>query len=123
MNVFFGCRQDYKSFCENELAEREKYFYPPYSRLIKLIFMSKNEDYAKDRAENFVSEFKAEFESAARTEIEGPIPAMIAKLHDVFRFAVLIKTENLDAVREFLRKKNLHTFDSVQIDIDPLITN
>lgn len=121
--VLFGCRQDYKSFCEYELAEREKYFYPPYSRLIKLIFMSQNQTYAKERAEFFVNEFKAEFVGAARTEIEGPIPAMIAKLRDVFRFAVLIKTEDLDAVREFLRKKNLHVFDSVQIDIDPLITN
>ncbi|MBQ9487973.1 MAG: primosomal protein N' [Selenomonadaceae bacterium] len=122
--VLFGCRQDYESFCEYELAEREKYFYPPYSRLIKIIFMSENQDYAKERAEFFVSEFKAEFNfDAARTEIEGPIPAMIAKLREVFRFAVLIKTEDLDAVREFLRKKNLHVFDSVQIDIDPLITN
>lgn len=121
--VVFGCRQDYKSFCEYELAEREKYFYPPYSRLIKLIFMSQNEDYAQERAEFFVKEFKAEFDSAARTEIEGPIPAMIAKLRDVFRFAVLIKTEDIGAVREFLRKKNLHVSDSVQIDIDPLITN
>lgn len=121
--VLFGCRQDYKSFCEYELAEREKYFYPPYSRLIKIIFISENQDYAKERAEFFVNEFKAEFVGATRTEIEGPIPAMIAKLRDVFRFAVLIKTEDLDAVREFLRKKNLHVFDSVQIDIDPLITN
>ncbi len=121
--VVFGCRQDYKSFCEYELAEREKYFYPPYSRLIKLIFMSQNEDYARERAEFFVNEFKAEFDCAVQTEIEGPIPALIAKLHDVFRFTVLIKTENLDAVREFLRKKNLHVFDSVQIDIDPLVTN
>ena len=48
---------------------------------------------------------------------------MIENLRGTFRFTVLIKTNDLDAVRNFLRKKNLHKIDSVEIDIDPLTTS
>ena len=117
--VVLGCKQDYKNFCKTELPEREKNFFPPYSRLIKILFMSKNRDYAMEQAKNFVEDFKSEMLSG---EIEGPIPAMIENLRGVYRFAVLIKTLDLDATRNFLRKKNLHLYDTVQIDIDPLTT-
>ena len=118
--VIFGCKQDYKNFCKIELPEREKNFFPPYSRLIKILFTSENRDYAMEKAKNFVEDFKSEMLNA---EIEGPIPAMIEQLRGVYRFAVLIKTLDLDAVRKFLREKNLHLMDSVLIDIDPLTTS
>ena len=122
--VIFGCRQDYNAFCKDELIKRKIYFYPPYSRLIKILFTSKNAETAKSDGKIFVDMFKAEFKgSSARHEILGPIPAMIENLRGTFRFTVLIKTNDLDAVRNFLRKKNLHKIDSVEIDIDPLTTS
>ena len=122
--VIFGCRQDYNAFCKDEIIKRKIYFYPPYSRLIKILFMSKNAETAKSDGKIFVEMFKAEFKgSSARHEILGPIPAMIENLRGTFRFTVLIKTNDLDAVRNFLRKKNLHKIDSVEIDIDPLTTS
>ena len=118
--VIFGCRQDYKSFYADEIIKREKNFYPPYCRLVKILFMSENQNVAKANAQDFVDAFNSEM---LNDEIEGPIPAMIENLRGVYRFAVLIKTLDLDAVRKFLRKKNLHVMDSVQIDIDPLVTS
>ena len=118
--VIFGCKQDYKNFCNFELPEREKNFFPPYSRLIKILFTSENRNYALEQAKKFVEDFKSEMLSG---EIEGPIPAMIEQLRGVYRFAVLIKTLDLNAVRKFLRKKNLHRYDTVEIDIDPLTTS
>ena len=118
--VIFGCKQDYKNFCKIELPAREKNFFPPYSRLIKILFTSENHDYALEQAKNFVEDFKSEMLNA---EIEGPIPAMIENLRGVYRFAVLIKTLDLNSARKFLREKNLHLMDSVQIDVDPLTTS
>ena len=48
---------------------------------------------------------------------------MIENLRGVYRFAVLIKTLDLNSARKFLREKNLHLMDSVIIDIDPLTTS
>ena len=123
--VKFACQQDFKSFYNSEISKRELLFYPPYSRLIKLIFASKNKFKAKDFAERVVNSFKLEVikDSDIRQEILGPIPADIENLRGEFRFAVLIKTEALEIVRGFLRFHNLHISPEVQIDIDPIKTS
>lgn len=123
--VVFGCQQDYESFCETELPRREEFFFPPYSRLVKILFMSKKERVAKVFAEEVAEKFKSEAEkfSDARNEILGPIPAMIEKYKDIFRFVLLIKTSDLDFVRKFLHSLNLQKMSAVQIDFDPIMTS
>lgn len=122
--IIFGCKQDYESFCKSELPKREEFFFPPYSRLVKILFMSKKEKFAETFAEEVVKAFnEAKKKSSARHEILGPIPAMISKLKDIFRFVVLIKSEDLNFVRKFLRELNLQKMPEVQIDIDPSITS
>ena len=122
--VIFGCRQDYKGFYESELPQRKALFFPPFSRLVKLLFMSEKEDEAKSEAKKIIATFKVEMNSEnSRQEILGPIPAMIANLRGVFRFAVLIKTEDLAAVKNFMFRHNLQRRNDIQIDIDPISTN
>ena len=123
--VIFGSRQDYENFVRRELFNRKKFFYPPYCRLVKIIFTNKDELAAKSFAEKIVAAFKDEVQkiSKVRQEIFGPIPAMIAKYKDNFRFAVLIKSKNLSEVKNFLRRHELDKISSVNIDIDPTFTN
>ena len=123
--VKLACQQDYKNFAENEFLKREFGFFPPYNRLVKLIFVNKNLDKARDFAERIVATFRQEVISNAevRIEIFGPIPAAVGKLCGEFRFAVLIKTLDLEIVRGFLRFHNLHKLPEVQIDFDPTSTD
>ena len=123
--VIFGCRQDYENFYRSELPNRKKYFYPPYSRLVKLLFVSEKEKEAEGAAKKIVEAFRENVikNSASRHEIFGPIPAMIANYRGVFRFTVLIKTANFDEVKNFMLFEKLHTRDDVKIDIDPTSTN
>ncbi len=123
--VVFGSRQDYENFCRRELLVRKKFFYPPYCRLVKIIFTSKKETVAENFAKEIVSAFKEEVikNSEVRQEIFGPIPAMIAKFRDDFRFTVLIKSKNLAEVKIFFRRHNLDKNPAVNIDIDPISTN
>lgn len=123
--VKFACRQDFKSFYEVEILNREMLFFPPFCRLVKIIFTSKKKSQVKDFAERIVNSFKIEVAATSeiRQEIFGPIPAEIENLRGEFRFAVLIKTLDLEIVRGFLRFHNLDTADNVQIDFDPLTTS
>ena len=123
--VKFACQQDFKSFYDAEISKREFLFFPPFSRLVKLIFASKNKEKIFDAAERIVNSFKLEVatNSETRQEIFGPIPAAIENLRGEFRFVVLIKTADLEMVRGFLRLHNLHISPNVQIDFDPLTTN
>lgn len=123
--IRFGCAQDYEKFFASELQQREEVFFPPFCRLVKLIVTHANEDKAKSHAKEIVTTFRAEFakKSAARQEIFGPIPAAIARLRDVYRFAVIIKTTDLMSVRTFLRAHDFHKRIDIQLDIDPLTTD
>ncbi|MBQ6131297.1 MAG: hypothetical protein IJL12_03025 [Selenomonadaceae bacterium] len=58
-----------------------------------------------------------------RQEIFGLIPAAVANFSGVYRFVLLIKSQDLSRVRNFLRANNLHKRDDVYIDIDPLTTD
>ena len=122
--VVFGCAQDYENFCRAELPNRKNFFFPPYCRLIKLLFMSEDETAAKENAKKTVAAFRDEVKknSDARHEIWGPIPAIIANLRGVYRFVVLIKTQDLNAVKKFMRAHDLQKLPDVQIDIDPTST-
>ncbi|MBQ6005053.1 MAG: primosomal protein N' [Selenomonadaceae bacterium] len=120
-----GCEQNYEKFYLNEIPNREEIFFPPFCRMVKLIFMHKNEDKAKNFAKEIRDAFKEEIAKnpSGRQEIFGPIPAAIANLRGIYRFVLLIKSENLSAVRKFLQAHNLHKRNDVIIDIDPLNTD
>lgn len=123
--IRFGCAQDYEKFYAVELPQRREVFFPPFCRLVKLIVMSTDENKAKTLGKKIVKAFKAEVveNSEERQEIYGPIRAAIAKLRGVFRFSVIIKSQNLEAVRNFLRAHDLHRRTDVYIDIDPSTTD
>ena len=123
--IRFGCAQDYEKFFANELPQRKEVFFPPFCRLVKLIFMSVKEDRAKDFAKKIRAAFLEDVvkNSSVRQEIFGPIPAAIANFRGIYRFVLLIKSEDLSDVRTFLRTHNLHKRENVQIDIDPLTTD
>lgn len=123
--VRFGCAHDYEKFAANELPLRRDVFFPPFCRLVKLIFTGTDADKAKSNAKDFVKLFRTELgkKKSARHEAFGPIAAAIAKLRGVYRFAVLIKTEDLTRVRIFLTAHDLHKRTDVIIDIDPLTTD
>ena len=123
--IRFGCAQDYEKFFANELPQREEFFFPPFCRLVKLIFMNANETKAKDFAKKICDAFKAEVvkNSSARQEIFGVVPAAIANLRGVYRFVLLIKSADLSDVRNFLQAHDLHKREDVLIDIDPLTTD
>ncbi|MBQ9479797.1 MAG: primosomal protein N', partial [Selenomonadaceae bacterium] len=120
--VVFGCRQDYEGFFESELPKREELFYPPFSRLIKLLIVGRDKALTKSRAAEIAEQFRAEFaRSEERSEIMGPTSAMISCWKGVHRFVLLIKTTELDRVRGFLRSHALHQRDDITIDIDPIM--
>ena len=117
--VQFGCKQDYDGFCAYELPLREAQLFPPYSRLVKLIFTGKDEHKTKSNAEEIVSSFNEEFTTNDSSLTMGPIPAIISKYKDTYRFVVLIKTTELEKVLEFLRKNQINIRNDITIDIDP----
>ena len=93
--------------------------------MVKIIVTHKDELKAKKFAKEIVADFREEIIAVSenRQEIMGPIPAAIAKLRGLFRFAVVIKSANLEEVQLFLRVHKLHRRADVAIDFDPTTTD
>ena len=115
-------KQDYEAFYRQEIAIREQLFYPPFSRLVKLIVQHEKEEAARQEACRIQENFLAAFAGRTDQQIIGPAPALIAQFRGVHRFVLLIKTADLAAVRDFLRGEGLDTRNDVLIDVDPIMT-
>jgi primosomal protein N' (replication factor Y) (superfamily II helicase) len=121
-----GIRQDYAGFYAQEIQLRRALGYPPFTRLIKLLFQAESEAAAREQAAAFVAACRQEFgapadgDAAARAEVIGPAPALVAKFRGTYRFVVLIKAHDLAAVQTYLRSCRLHLRTDVAIDIDPI---
>lgn len=118
-----GIKQDYPSFYEEELALRKMLYYPPFCHLIKLVFQNETEAAAFTLAEKFKYEMEHYFSGNDNIKIMGPAPALISKFKDIYRFNLLIKTNDLTVVNEFLRRKNVDTDNNITIDVNPINTN
>lgn len=121
--VKMGISQDYEGFFNEEMQLRRALFNPPYSRLVKLIFQHKSELQAKKMAEALKKDFTAYFAGSPLFQAVGPAPAMMACLNGIYRFSLLLKAADLDAVLQFLREKALDKNMQVIVDIDPLTTS
>lgn len=117
-----GIKQDYEGFFNTEIEYRQSVFYPPFARLVKLVSQHKNKLEAFEMAFNISERFHERFQGISGQVIQGPIPAMIEKFGDLYRFCLLIKTNDLTAVQSFLREEGVHLNDAVVIDIDPIST-
>ena len=118
--VSCGIAQDYEGFYQREIVMRQRLFYPPFSRLVKLLFQHGEEDTARRNAAGLVERFRQSFPDETGHPAIGPSPALISNFRGIFRFVVLIKTADLARVQNFLRQEGMHLRTDVAIDIDPI---
>lgn len=115
-----GIAQDYEGFYAQEIKMREALQYPPFTRLVKLIFQNEDAARAKQEAESLVLTAQKRLPAESGTQILGPAPALVARFRRVYRFVVLFKTHHLSMVQKFLRDQSMHLRTDVAIDIDPI---
>lgn len=124
----YVARHDYIGFYEMEMSFRGRMNYPPFARMINLLFNSPKEvevqqaaDYVRSQAEALRA---AKGSHYASMEILGPAPSPISRLKNQYRWQLLLKG-----------MQGLHTFCEeliagldakqmggvrLQVDVDPL---
>lgn len=119
-------KQDYVSFTQRELELREKLFYPPFWKLVRILFTAKNLEFLKREIKKINQIRKIINESFDRDQliILGPVEAPFLKLQMNYRYHLILKgdsTETISSVVQYL-KKNLKLSSRIRysIDIDPL---
>lgn len=118
---------DYNSFIHRELQEREKFNYPPFSRLIDIMLKHKDPKLCRQAAIEFGSMLK----SRLGRSVLGPAPPGIERLRGLYHQRILIKLDKnprigVDVKQFILNQRDIFyqnkSFSAVKIslDVDPV---
>ncbi len=116
---------DYQGFFNKDLALRAALNFPPYGRLINFKFSGKNEELVKQSARQFYKGIE-EISRAKKISLLGPAPAPLARLHNLYRWQLLIKSNNIKALHMVVIFSREHLPDPIRrgkvklfVDLDP----
>jgi primosomal protein N' (replication factor Y) len=117
---------DYKTFYATELEARRELNYPPFTRIVRLVFEAGSPEKALAAAGLYVSSLGRI--SGADIEVMGPAPAVISKLKGSYRCQVLVKgTKSLPGAKKLIGQIVTMTGKShhipgarVLVDVDPM---
>jgi len=114
---------DYEQFFNCELKNRQELFYPPFSRLARIIVEGSVEQEVKSRISGISSMLRSI--AGPQFTILGPTPAVLERIANESRYSLLIKAQSVrklgDALRE-IRKSNSRVSKNLKIiiDVDPV---
>jgi primosomal protein N' (replication factor Y) len=112
-----AARHDYTSFYEQEIAYRRQLHNPPFTRLVRLVYVHTNDAICQREAEKMKKRLLEEI--AARgiggIDIIGPAPAFIHRLRGRFRWQLILRGSELSAFLSPLAFPRGWT-----VDIDPM---
>jgi primosomal protein N' (replication factor Y) len=120
--VLYACQNRIEDFYGSELAEREMLDFPPFSRLLRLVFRSFNKALAAETARDAV---KILLDGAPRgMEIIGPAECPIEKINSSWRYQILLKGSSIVPLQTAARKllfdytHNQNVY--IEYDVDPV---
>ena len=82
---------DYKSFYRGEINERKMMWYPPFSKIIAVLFSGEDKDAVAYAAKFFLEAMGDISEIHQNIQILGPIPSALSKIKNKYRRQILIK--------------------------------
>jgi primosomal protein N' (replication factor Y) len=83
----FVMRHDYVGFYQSELAERERFFYPPFSRLIRILLKHKKQEVVREAAQALSGELQQLFGDT----LLGPSVPPVGRIRNYYLMEFLVK--------------------------------
>ncbi len=123
-SIMYAAAHDYDGFAKKELEYRKQLNYPPFGKLARIVFRSRKEDKAREKSSVVAEKLKEITKTnGGNLEILGPSPAPVTKINDMFRWHLLIRSQNHSHIHDALQKISdmLKPSKSVQaiVDVDP----
>ncbi|MGQ2850069.1 replication restart helicase PriA, partial [Leptospira interrogans] len=121
--IQMAMNQNYIQFYESEIPVRKELFYPPFSRLVRVVSRSKEEQISLETIELVFGVLKKFFPSKD-TILLGPAPCPFYRIDSNFRNHIILKTSSPNIWREIFKKEirplKLSKKVYLEIDFDPL---
>lgn len=131
-SIYYACNSKVNEFYSSEISTRKLLEFPPFFRLVRLVFRSPNLEDAKSTAHNAkqileeqLSELKKKFSSlSADVEILGESECPINKIAANYRYQIILKSKNINIlqrmtdhlINDFTHPSNVY----IETDIDPV---
>ena len=115
--VQLASHHDYESFYRQELTFRRRHWYPPVSRLLKLVYVHASSDQARRQAERLYRMLTLKIARLGLPEVNlvGPAPAFFARLRGKYRWQILVRgTDPTQLVRDMRLPLGW------RVDVDPV---
>ena len=117
-----AARQDYDSFAADELKAREMFFYPPFAQMLKMTIWDKDEAAALALAKKVTTFLQGKQLEGELKDLMvlGPFPGLVAKVRDMYRFNILVKAKDMEAVKKALFTSEFREVRNLFFDVDPV---
>jgi len=80
-------QHDYKGFYAEEIENRRQFFYPPFSRIINILFRHRDMEVVNAAARSFAAQLKPQFEKY----MMGPAQPVVGKVRGLFLSEIMLK--------------------------------
>jgi primosomal protein N' (replication factor Y) len=109
-------KHNYTGFYAEELRQRQRLGYPPFSRLIRLEFRHHDPGTAEKTAQALASRLSTSLETGKRVETNliGPVPCFFAKLAGSYRWQIVLRGPRPEILLRGLR------LDGWRVEVDPV---
>lgn len=97
-------QHDYEALYKDEIIKREQFFYPPFSRIIKLTFKNKIREVVQDAAQLFAGALSGRYQEY----LTGPAEPVINRVRNQYLMELLIKLPRNSKILEQCKKDILH---------------
>ena len=121
--ITLAAKQDYATFAKQELVRRKELLYPPYGDILKITIVDKEETKAWELGDDIALFLRNRCESDKweHTEIMGPFPSGVAKVRDLYRINIVIKSRAMEQVKDCLCGSRYRTVKNIYFDVDPIM--
>ena len=116
--IQYAANQDYIGFYNSEINFRSLYANPPFTKLIKLVYSSRDEKKGLSEVNNTIRVIKNAMELYGETSniVLGPSPAYPYKIRNYYRWQIIIKGISPQRIVDIVKPKN-----DWYVDVDPLV--
>ena len=115
---------DYLRFYREEISHREALLYPPLSHAATILLRGEVEAEVIQTANHLLDQLEiCKGECFPSVEIRGPVPAPLAKIRNKFRWYFLLRSEDVEELRQLIRcafDATTPTNIDLIVDIDPI---
>lgn len=120
--VLYACQNKVKEYYEFEIEQRHFMDFPPFSRLLRMVFRSYNRKEAYDTARDAERILKEK--NTKGVEILGPAECPLEKINSSWRYQILLKSRSIVPLQAMARSLLMDYSHSqnvyIEYDVDPV---